>query len=94
VYTTPFQWSFPLNLPPQFFGIFPAGTLLDEDQTTPWSEEIEQKLLLPPPVGVSSAVRLTEMAFYHKASRSLMVTDSVVFVPDDPPEVIPVKVGD
>jgi hypothetical protein len=25
VYIAPYQWSFPLNLPPQFFGIFPAG---------------------------------------------------------------------
>jgi hypothetical protein len=24
VYVTPNQWSFPLNLPNQFFGIFPA----------------------------------------------------------------------
>lgn len=26
-------------------------------------------------------------AFYHKASRTLMVTDAVVYVPDKPPEV-------
>eukprot|EP00967_Tisochrysis_lutea_P070122 scaffold92379_cov20-Tisochrysis_lutea.AAC.1 len=25
VYVTPYQWSFPLNLPLQFFGIFPDG---------------------------------------------------------------------
>lgn len=48
---TPFQWSFPLNLPPQFFGIFPAGELVDGDTDTPWGGEIEQKLLLPPPIG-------------------------------------------
>lgn len=54
VYVTPFQWSFPLNLPPQFFGIFPAGDLLDGDTSTPWADEIEQKLLLPPPIGEMS----------------------------------------
>lgn len=27
VYIAPYQWSWPLNLPPQFFGIFPAGAL-------------------------------------------------------------------
>lgn len=32
------------------------------------------------------------MAFFHKASRSLLVTDAVVFVPEDPPEVISNKV--
>jgi hypothetical protein len=51
VYVTPFQWSFPLNLPPQFFGIFAAGELIDGDTDTPWGDEIEQKLLLPPPIG-------------------------------------------
>jgi hypothetical protein len=93
VYTTPYQWSFPLNLPPQFFGIFPAGELLDEDTTTPWADEIEQKLLLPPPIGIDQYVRFTEVAFFHKASRSLLVTDAVVYVDDKPPEVIPKKVG-
>jgi hypothetical protein len=51
VWVTPFQWSFPLNLPPQFFGIFPAGELVSDDTDTPWGDEIEQKLLLPPPIG-------------------------------------------
>eukprot|EP00878_Enallax_costatus_P007051 GHUV01007390.1.p1 GENE.GHUV01007390.1~~GHUV01007390.1.p1 ORF type:complete len:359 (+),score=32.26 GHUV01007390.1:261-1337(+) len=89
VYTTPFQWSFPLNLPPQFFGVFPAGTLIDGDDTTPWADEIEQKVLLPPPIGVSEAVRLTEVSFFHKASRTLLVTDAVVYVDKDPPACIP-----
>jgi hypothetical protein len=51
VWVAPFQWSFPLNLPPQFFGIFAQGELLDGDTDTPWGDEIEQKLLLPPPIG-------------------------------------------
>eukprot|EP00775_Hariotina_reticulata_P008698 gene8698-8879_t len=85
------KWSFPLNLPPQFFGIFPAGELLDGDTSTPWADEIEQKLLLPPPIGVSSAVRLTEASFFHKPSRSLLVTDAVVYVDQDPPACIPDK---
>lgn len=29
-----------------------------------------------------------EVAFYHKASRSLLVTDAVIFVPDKPPSVV------
>jgi hypothetical protein len=51
VWVAPFQWSFPLNLPPQFFGIFAQGELLDGDTDTPWGAEIEQKVLLPPPIG-------------------------------------------
>ncbi|KAF8071318.1 rbm8a [Scenedesmus sp. PABB004] len=89
VWVTPYQWSFPLNLPPQAFGIFPAGELLDGDESVPWAGEIEQKLLLPPPIGVSKAVRFTEVAFFHRASRSLLVTDAVVYVERDPPACIP-----
>ena len=51
VYTNPFQWSFPLNLPSQFYGIFSSGDLVNDDKTTPWADEIEQKLLLPPSIG-------------------------------------------
>ncbi|GFH17986.1 uncharacterized protein HaLaN_14718 [Haematococcus lacustris] len=51
VYVSPYQWSFPLNLPPQFFGIFPAGELQSDDPDTPWADEIEQKVFLPPSIG-------------------------------------------
>lgn len=43
--------------------------------------------------GVSEAVRLPEAAFYHKASRTLLVTDAVVYVARDPPAVIPAEVS-
>jgi hypothetical protein len=42
--------------------------------------------------GVSEAVRLPEAAFFHKASRTLLVTDAVVYVARDPPAVIPSEV--
>jgi hypothetical protein len=29
-----------------------------------------------------------EVAFYHKSSRTLLVTDAVIFVPQQPPECI------
>eukprot|EP00877_Chromochloris_zofingiensis_P000565 jgi/Chrzof1/10509/Cz05g01130.t1 len=89
VYVTPYQWSYPLNLPPQFFGIFPAGTLQNEDPDTPWADEIEQKLFLSPSLGIGDYVRFTEVAFFHKASSTLMVTDAVVYIDDKPPDVIP-----
>ncbi len=40
--------------------------------------------------GVGDFVRFTEVAFFHKRSRSLLLTDAVIFVPEDPPECIPV----
>lgn len=45
------QWSWPINLPLEFFGIFRAKALVDEDESTPWFDEIEQKVLSAPEVG-------------------------------------------
>ncbi|KAH7660715.1 hypothetical protein IHE45_15G011200 [Dioscorea alata] len=79
------QWSWPINLPLEFFGIFRAKALVDEDESTPWFDEIEQKVLSAPEVGIGPYV---EVAFYHKPSQTLMVTDAVIFVPRQPPECI------
>ncbi|XP_021769921.1 uncharacterized protein LOC110734179 [Chenopodium quinoa] len=85
IWVAPRQWSWPLNLPLEFFGIFRSKTLQDEDLSTPWSDEIEQKVLSSPEVGIGPYV---EVAFYHKRSRSLLVTDAVIFVPRQPPDCI------
>ncbi|XP_043812881.1 uncharacterized protein LOC110630441 isoform X2 [Manihot esculenta] len=85
IWVAPRQWSWPLNLPLEFFGIFRAKTLKDEDLSTPWADEIEQKVLSSPEVGIGPYV---EVAFYHKRSRTLLVTDAVIFVPRKPPQCI------
>lgn len=51
VWVAPRQWSWPLNLPLEFFGIFRAKTLKDEDMSTPWADDIKQKVLSSPEVG-------------------------------------------
>jgi hypothetical protein len=38
-------------------------------------------------------VRFTEVSFFHKPSRTLLVTDAVVYVDRDPPACIPDEVG-
>ncbi len=43
VYVAPHQWSFPLNLPVQLFGIFPTG-LLEEEGQYPWGDELDLKV--------------------------------------------------
>lgn len=53
VWVAPRQWSWPLNLPLEFFGIFRAKILKDEDLSTPWADEIEQKVLSSPEVGTA-----------------------------------------
>ncbi|CAH9099493.1 unnamed protein product [Cuscuta epithymum] len=85
VWVAPRQWSWPLNLPLEFFGIFGTKILNDGDLSTPWADEIEQKVLSSPEVGIGPYV---EVAFYHKRSRTLLVTDAVIFVPRTPPECI------
>ncbi|KAJ8750330.1 hypothetical protein K2173_014245 [Erythroxylum novogranatense] len=85
IWVAPRQWSWPLNLPLEFFGIFRSKTLKDEDLSTPWADEIEQKVLSSPEVGIGPYV---EVAFYHKRSRTLLVTDAVIYVPRKPPECI------
>lgn len=85
IWVAPRQWSWPINLPLEFFGIFRAKALKDEDASTPWADEIEQKVFSSPEVGIGPYV---EVAFYHKRSRTLLVTDAVIFVPRKPPECI------
>ncbi|XP_052196850.1 uncharacterized protein LOC127804133 [Diospyros lotus] len=85
IWVAPRQWSWPLNLPLEFFGIFRAKTLKDGDLSTPWADEIEQKVLSSPEVGIGPYV---EVAFYHKRSRTLLVTDAVIYVPRQPPACI------
>ncbi|KAJ6753094.1 hypothetical protein OIU74_027868 [Salix koriyanagi] len=50
IWVAPRQWSWPLNLPLEFFGIFRAKTLKDEDMSTPWGWErmVLQILFLGP----------------------------------------------
>lgn len=166
VYVTPYQWSFPLNLPIQFFGIFPEGELGLTEEGMPWEDEIEQRMLLPPSigeansnpgtlqqgqgrrclaalriqflmmerhcpihwrmvawsmyqlgaaeqtsvpprgmadanaltqpvahphacVGIGDYARQGECAFFHKSTRTLLVTDAVMYLSDDVPDIIP-----
>lgn len=55
IWVAPRQWSWPINLPLEFFGIFRAKPLKDEDDATPWVAEIEQKVLSSPEVGIVPA---------------------------------------
>lgn len=84
VYVAPKQWSWPINLPVQFFGIFPKGILKNDDIDTPWADEIEQKVLVTT-VGIGPYI---EVAFFHKPTKTLLVTDAVISVPQQPPELV------
>ena len=71
-------------------GLFPRkldGVLCDEgvvgEGPAPWAGELEQAVLATP-LGLGPFV---EAAFFVKATKTLLVTDIVVAVPRDPPEV-------
>ncbi len=87
VYACPGQWSWPINLPPPFRV---DGTLRDNDLTMPWATEIEQALLEPPCIGIGPA---NEVVFFHKRSKTLVVTDLVVFIDGAAPSPV-VEVAD
>eukprot|EP00890_Picochlorum_soloecismus_P001277 jgi/Picsp_1/214/NSC_00213-R1_protein len=84
VFIAPRQWSWPINLPPQLFGIFAKGTLKNNDTDTPWGDEIEQKVLVSS-VGIGPYI---EVAFFHKRTKTLLVTDAVISVPSNPSPLV------
>ena len=61
--------------------VLPPGSLCAAG--TPWAGEIEQKVFQST-VGIGPYI---EVAFFHKASRTLLVTDAVISVPEKPSEV-------
>jgi hypothetical protein len=82
-YVAPRQWSWPLNLPVQFFGIFPRG-VVEAGAEMPWQGEIDHRPFSSS-VGVGP---YSEVAFFHAPSKTLLVTDAVVRVPKGAPSVV------
>lgn len=88
VFVQPGQYSFPLNLPTSFF--FPIGKSVQEipldSSTAPWRDDIDHAVLGPlRPPGVGG---FGETAFFHRATGTLLLTDSIVKVEDEPPAIV------
>ena len=87
VWVTPDQWSFPVNLPLSWLG-FPSErtyTLPTDSSDTPFGDEFEYAILETIDLGPG---QFAEVAFFHRRSRTLLVTDSVVSIPSEPPEIV------
>ncbi len=87
VFVAPNQWSFPLNLPLSWLG-FPAKRtqiLPKYSITAPFADEFDYAILGPIELGPG---RFGEVAFLHKRSQTLFVTDSVLRVPEEPPAIV------
>ena len=80
VYVQPGQYSFPVNLPVNFF--FPFGKKIREipsnSSEAPWYGDIDHAILGPlRPPGIGG---FAETAFFHRPSKTLLVTDAIVKV--------------
>ena len=87
VYAARDQWSFPLNLPLAWLG-FPLGRthwLPDDPTDAPFGNEFDYKILGPVNLGIGP---FSEVALFHQASKTLLVTDSVVSIPAEPPPIV------
>jgi Domain of unknown function (DUF4336) len=87
VFVAPHQWSFPLNLPLSWLG-FPSHrthVLPQDSRQTPFGDEFDYAILGPIDLGPG---RFAEVALFHRRSRTLLLTDSVVSVPNEPPAIV------
>ncbi len=87
VFVAPKQWSFPLNLPLSWLGLPLKRTqVLSEDSSkSPFADEFDYAILGPIELGPG---RFAEVAFFHKRSHTLLVTDSVISIPENPPAIV------
>lgn len=85
VFVAPHQWSFPYNLPLSWLGFPHKRTqILPEDSSqAPFADELDYAIL-DINLGRGSFV---EVAMYHRRSHTLLVTDTVLSVPEEPPEI-------
>ena len=87
VYVVPSQWSFPLNLPLTWLGL-PLGRthlLPQNPDDAPFGDEFDYCVLGPIDLGIGP---FSEVVLLHRASKTLLVTDSVVSIPAEPPAIV------
>jgi hypothetical protein len=87
VFIAPSQWSFPLNLPLSWLGL-PSGRtkiLPANPSLAPFADEFDYAVLGPIHLGLGP---FEEVAFFHKKSQTLLLTDVIVSVSAAPPEIV------
>jgi Domain of unknown function (DUF4336) len=86
VFVAPSQWSFPINLPISWLGL-PLGRTqrLTPDGNVPFAEEFDYAILGPIHLGLGP---FEEVALFHRASQTLLLTDTLVSIPDTPPDIV------
>ncbi|WP_066379684.1 DUF4336 domain-containing protein [Anabaena sp. CA = ATCC 33047] len=87
VFVAPNQWSFPLNLPLSWLGLPGRRTsvLPADSSQAPFADEFDYAILDTIDLGPG---KFAEVAFFHKRSHTLLVTDAVISVPENPPAIV------
>ena len=80
----PGQWSFPFNVSLELLGIPKIRTKTLSDDGFPHGESCSWSSLGPLDLGLG---RFQEFSCFHKASNALLVTDALVSIDSDPPEL-------
>ena len=87
VWVTPDQWSFPVNLPLSWLGL-PSGRtqiLPPDSSKTPFGDEFDYAILDTIDLGPG---QFAEVAFFHRRSRTILVTDSIISIPIESPAIV------
>lgn len=87
VFVAPEQWSFPINLPLSWLGLPGKRThiLPENSQEAPFAEDFDYAILGPIDLGLG---KFAEVAFFHKRSHTVLITDTIVSVPAEPPAIV------
>jgi hypothetical protein len=87
VYVSPYQWSFPINLPLTWLGLPWKRTkvLSIDSQNSPFGDQFTYAVLGSVDLGLG---QFAEVAMLDRRSRTLLVTDTIVSIPEQPPEIL------
>ncbi|MEB3120288.1 MAG: DUF4336 domain-containing protein, partial [Snowella sp.] len=87
IFVAPNQWSFPVNLPLSWLGFPKERTqiLPFDSSKTPFFDEFDYAILGPIDLRLG---QFGEVAFFHRRSQTLLVTDLVISLPEKPPAVL------
>jgi hypothetical protein len=86
IFVAPHQWSFPFNLPLQWLG-FPrqrTHILPANSAEAPFADDVDYAIL---DINLGQGA-FVEVAAWHKRSRIVLVTDTVLSIPETPPEIL------
>ena len=86
VFVAPDQWSYPIDLPLSWLGFPKERTFVlpENSKDTPFGDQFDYAVLKTLDLKTGY---FTEVAFFDRTSKSLLVTDSIVSIPAEPPSI-------